>query len=151
MRQFWVILALSGCAAWAQSDHPNLSGTWQLDQTKSELHAGKSPALTWFIDEKENAIQMKQVEKDDSGKQREVDFNCGIGGKECSVKEPDGQFKASFWYNGPMLVEMKTSEHTDHIMKYRMKLENDGRVLNVEMTSIVPVSEKPDHLVFSKQ
>jgi hypothetical protein len=135
----------------AQSAKPNLSGTWQLDAGKSELHLAKTAAIIWQINETYNSIQMKQVETDDGGRERTVSFSCLIGGKECSFKEPGGSAKASFWYNGPMLVEMKTG-HDDHIAKYRMTLGADGKTMDVELMAVVPPSaEKPDRLVFSKQ
>jgi hypothetical protein len=40
--------------------------------------------------------------------------------------------------------------HNDHVSKYRMKLGEDGKTLSVEMMSIAPVSDKAEHLVFSK-
>jgi hypothetical protein len=150
MRKFLWIVSLGGCLAWAQDAKPDLTGTWRLDTAKSEMYSTKPSVLTWLIQEKGGSIEMKQVEKDEGGHERQVAFTCGIGGKECAFKEPDGQVKASFWYNGPMLVEMKTL-HNDHVGRYRMKLGEDGKTLNVEFTSIAPASDKTDHLVFSKQ
>jgi hypothetical protein len=150
MRELLFIVCAAGCAAWAQDAKPDLTGTWQLDTAKSEIYSSKPSVLTWLIQEKSGSIQMKQVEKDGSGHEREVAFTCGIGGKECAFKEPDGQAKALFWYNGPMLVEMKTL-HNDHVSKYRMKLGDDGKTLNVEYLSIAPASDKAEHLVFTKQ
>jgi hypothetical protein len=149
MREFLIVAGLMSCFAWAQGDKPNLTGTWQLDPSKSETNAGKSSVLTWLIQEKAGSIEMKQVEKDGSGRERQLAaFTCGIGGKECSIKDSDGSAKALFWYNGPMLVEMRT--HNDHVSKYRMKLGEDGKTLSVEMMSIAPVSDKAEHLAFSK-
>lgn len=149
MRELLIILGLVGCAAWAQDGKPNLSGTWQLDADKSEGSAARSSVLTWLIQEKADSIEMKQVEKDGSGREKQLAaFTCGIGGKECAFKDSDGSVKALFWYNGPMLVEMKT--HNTHVSKYRMKLGDDGKTLNVEMLSIAPASDKSEHLVFTK-
>jgi len=149
MRELLLIAGVAGCMAWAQDAKPNLSGTWQLDSAKSEMSSSKSSVLTWLIQEKAGSIEMKQVEKDGSGHERQAAFTCGTAGKECAVKELDGPVKASFWYNGPMLVEMRT--HNDHVSKYRMKLGDDGKTLNVEMMSIAPPSDKAEHLVFTKQ
>ena len=116
---------------------------------KSEMSTTKSTVLTWLIQEKAGSIEMKQVEKDENGHERQLTaFNCGIGGKECTFKEPEGAVKASFWFNGPMLVEMKT--RNDHVSKYRMQLGDNGKTLNVEYMSIAPVTEKSEHLVFSR-
>lgn len=149
MRELLLIVSLAGCMAWAQDGKPNLTGTWQLDTAKSELSSSKPSVLTWLIQEKADSIEMKQVEKDESGHERQVSFTCGTLGKECAFKEPDGAVKASFWYNGPTLVEMKTLKN-DHIGRYRMKLGEDGKTLNVEFMSIAPASDKTERLVFSK-
>jgi hypothetical protein len=151
MRAILAIVGLMGCALWAQDAKPDLTGTWQLDLAKSEIFSSKPSVLTWLIQEKAGSIEMKQVEKDGSGHERQFAFTCGIGGKECAFKEPDGRVKASFWYNGPTLVEMKTFEGNDHVAKYRMKLDDGGKTLNVELMSIAPASAKPEHLVFSRQ
>ena len=145
-----LMAGVAGCVACAQDAKPNLSGTWQLDTAKSEMSSTKPSVLTWLIQEKADSIDMKQVEKDGNGREREVAFTCGTTGKECAFKEPDGHAKASFWYNGPMLVEMKTLGNA-HVTRYRMKLGDDGKTLTVESTSIAPASDKADHLVFSKQ
>lgn len=150
MRELLVGIGLVGCLAWAQDARPDLTGTWQLDPAKSEVSMAKPSVLTWLIQEKADSIEMKQVEKDGGGRERQLaSFTCGIGGKECAFKDTDGAVKASFWYNGPMLVEMKT--HNDRISKYRMKLLDDGKTLDVEMLPISPASGKQEHLVFSKQ
>ena len=119
-----------------------MTGTWQLDPAKSELHSARAGVATWVIAEKDNSIQIVENE---SGKDRKVD--CTTDGKECQVT-PD-KAKASFWYNGPMLVEMETRGSS--ATRYRMKLSQDGSVLNVEVTHIVPQSDKSDVLAFTKR
>lgn len=151
MRKVVFFFGLTVTVGLAQDDKPNLSGTWQLDPGKSEIHGGKAQIATWVIKEDGQNIEIKQVNSE-GGTQRKVDLVCVIGGKECSFKEPEGTAKASFWYNGPMLVEMKTSGRNDRIDKYRMKLAEDGKTLRVELMAIVPPSpEKPEQLVFTKQ
>ena len=124
---------------------PNLTGTWQLDLAKSELNTSRLNHATWVIDEKDNSIHITQTE---TGKaDRNVELTCTTDGKECKI--PGEKAKASFWYNGPMLVEMETAG--DNATRYRMKLSPDGKALNIEVTYIIPQTEKPDKLVFSKQ
>jgi len=137
-----VFLGLACAQAPAQDDRPNLSGTWQLDPAKCDMHSGKAGAATWVIEEKDNSIHIAENE---GGKDRKVE--CTTDGKECAMT--GDKAKASFWYNGPTLVEMETKG--SNATRYRMKLSSDGSVLNVEVTHIVPQSDKSDVLAFVKR
>jgi len=136
----WAICAISGVA----QDKPSLNGTWQFDAAKSELHSGKVAITTWVIEEGDNTIHITESE---ASKSKKVELQCTTDGKECAVT--GDKAKASFWYNGPMLVEMETKG--DHVMRYRMKISDDLKTLTVEVTHIVPQSDKNDVMVFSKQ
>src|SRR5271170_4057345 len=125
-------------------DRPNLSGTWQFDSSKSELHAAKVAGATWVINEDDSSIQISESE-DGAGKKTEL--KCTTDGKQCKVN--GNKATASFWYNGPMLVEMESKG--DRVTRYRMKLSDDGKTLTVDTTSIVPQSTQDDVLVFLKQ
>jgi len=148
MRNAAAFLACSALAALslplAAQDRPNLSGTWQFDSSKSELHAAKVSGATWVISEDDNTIQITESE---DGASRKVELKCTTDGKECKVAGEKSS--ASFWYNGPMLVEMETKG--DHVTRYRMKLSEDGKTLTVDTTYIVPQSPQDDVLVFRKQ
>lgn len=128
----------------AAQDRPNLSGTWQFDGANSQLHSAKATGATWVITEDDNSIQIRQNE---DGGGRPVELKCTTDGKECKVA--GDKATASFWYNGPLLVEMETKG--DHVTRYRMKLSDDGKTLTVQSTSIVPQSSAEDVLVFRKQ
>ncbi len=136
-------LALLAVPVFGQ-DRPNLSGTWQFDSSKSELHNTKVAGATWVINESDNSLQISQREEGDN---KSVELKCTTDGKECKVAGEKA--KASFWYNGPMLVEMETQG--DHVVRYRMKLSDDGKTLTVNSTSIVPQSSDSDVLIFRKQ
>jgi hypothetical protein len=125
-------------------DHPNLSGTWQFDSSKSEMHAVKVAGATWVINEDDSSIQ---ISENADGAARKTELKCTIDGKECKVAGEKGS--ASFWYNGPLLVEMET--RGDRVTRYRMKLSDDGKTLTVNTTSIVPAAPQDDVLVFHKQ
>jgi hypothetical protein len=128
----------------AGQDRPNLSGTWQFDVSKSELHTVKVAGATWVINEDDSTIQIAESE---DGATKKIELKCTTDGKECKVSGDKGT--ASFWYNRPMLVEMENKG--DHVMRYRMKLSADGKTLTVDTTSIVPKSTQDDVLVFRKQ
>lgn len=128
----------------AGQDRPNLSGTWQFDGSKSELHTVKVGSATWVINEDDSSIQITESEE---GASRKIELKCTTDGKVC--KFSGDKASASFWYNGPMLVEMENKG--DHVTRYRMKLSGDGKTLTVDTTSIVPQSAQDDVLVFRKQ
>ena len=143
---FSACLLLFSCALIAQDpSKPNFTGTWQLDPAKSELNTSHASGATWVIEEKDNSIHITEMES--AKGDRKIELKCTTDGKECNV--PSEKAKASFWYNGPMLVEMETKG--DNATRYRLKLMDAGKSLNVEVTYIVPQTEKSDKLVFSKQ
>jgi hypothetical protein len=130
----------------AAQDRPNLSGTWQFDSSKSELHTVRATGGTWVIHEDADTGSIQITESaDEAGKK--VELKCTTDGKECKVS--GDKATASFWYNGPLLVEMETKG--DHVVRYRMKLSDDGKTLTVSSTTIVPQSAQDDVLVFQKQ
>lgn len=149
MRNAATLLACSAIAVLALplagQDRPNLSGTWQFDGTKSEIHNEKIAGATWVINEDDSSIQ---ITEDATGDAKKVELKCTTDGKECKVR--GDKATASFWYNGPMLVEME-KRGDDHVMRFRMKLSDDGKTLTVDTTSILPQSTQDDVLVFHKQ
>jgi hypothetical protein len=128
----------------AGQDRPNISGTWQFDSSKSELHTEKVSGATWVILEDDSSIQITESE---DGASKKIELKCTTDGKECKVS--GNKATASFWYNGPMLVEMESKG--DRVMRYRMKLSDDGKTLTVDTTSIVPKGTQDDLMVFRKQ
>src|SRR5579863_7936300 len=125
-------------------DRPNLSGTWQFDGSQSQVHSVTIAGATWVINEDDSSIQI--VESQD-GASKKIELKCTTDGKECKVS--GDKATASFWYNGPMLVEMENKG--ERVVRYRMKLSADGKTLTVDTTSIVPQSAQDDVLVFRKQ
>jgi hypothetical protein len=148
MRKAGILLACSALAVLALplagQDRPNLSGTWQFDGSKSELHAVKVAGATWVINEDDSSIQITESEDRASKK---IELKCTTDGKQCKIS--GDKATASFWYNGPLLVEIESKG--DHVTRYRMKLSDDGKTLTVDTTSIVPQSSQDDVLVFRKQ
>jgi len=128
----------------AAQDRPNLSGTWQFDSSKSELHSTKVAGATWVIHEDEDSIQITESAE---GASKKIEMKCTTDGKQCKVGGEKAT--ASFWYNGPVLVEMETKG--DRVTRYRMKLSDDGKMLTIETTFIVPQSTQDEVLVFRKQ
>jgi len=107
------------------------------------MKLNKVPPATWVIEEGDNSIRITETE---SGKNKKIELQCTTDGKECKA---GGDRRTSFWYNGPTLVEMETKN--DHVVRYRLKMSEDGKTMTVEITQIVPQNDKIDTLVFQKQ
>jgi hypothetical protein len=128
---------------------PNLSGTWQLDAAKSDMQLNKVSDLTMVIAEQDDSINISETETLNGGKERKVNYHCSVDGKDCSVPEDDS--KASFWYNGATLVSMETKRNGSEVLKQRITLSPDSKTLTVEISSVVPQSDKKDKLVLEKR
>ena len=137
-----VLVPFAAPASGQDQDRPSFSGTWQFDASKSELHSSKISSATWVIEEGDNSIHISQAE---NGKSKKTELQCTTDGKECKFP---GDRRDSFWFSGSMLVDMETKN--DHVIRYRMKISEDGKTLTVEVTPIVPQSDKIDTLVFQK-
>ena len=139
------VLALLAVPVAAQEDpKPNLTGTWQLDSAKSEFKSAKVASATWVIQEGDNSIQLTESE---GGRAKKFELKCTTDGKECQAS--GDKTRASFWYNGAILVEMETKG--DRVTRYRLTVSADGKTLTVTTTHIVPQDDRTDTMVFSKQ
>lgn len=146
-------LVLSGmvCVALTAQDDskPDLSGKWHLDASKSDMQLNRLSDLSMQITEKDGRININEEEKLADGKERKITYACTTDGKECEV--PETGAKASFWYNGPMLVSMETEKKGGNVIRQRLKLSPDSKQLTVEISSLVPRVDKSDKLVLEKQ
>lgn len=133
----------------AQDDRPDLSGTWLLDATKSDMQLVRLNGLTLVISEKDGKININEDEKLADGKELKMTYSCPTDGQDCKV--PETGAKASFWYNGPMLVKMETEKKGTSVVRQRLKLSPDTKTLTVEISQIVPQTDKIDKLIFAKQ
>ena len=156
MRKFFcfcVVVVLAGVfgagLAGQDDSKPNLSGKWQLDAAKSAMELTRVSDLTMIINEKDGKININEDEKLADGSERKVTYDCTTDGKECEV--PGTNAKASFWYNGPMLVSMETERNGRAVIRQRLKLSQDSKQLTLEISSLVPQSGKVDKLVLDKQ
>ena len=141
---------LLGAGLYGQDDsRPDLTGKWQLNSTKSDIQLNRISDLSMVITEKDGKINIVETEKSADGKARTVTFNCTTDGKDCKV--PEDKSTASFWYNGPMLVSMVTKHNGSEVTRERLSLQQGTKELDVEISSVVPQSDKKDKLVFEKQ
>jgi len=148
-RCFFLAMIFAPLAIWA-ADRPDLSGAWQLNADKSDRSA-VTAGLTWVINQKDESVHMAEVVKRADGKEERFEYDCTIDGKDCAVHAKGQPQNVSFWYNGGMLVELVSAGHNhERIVKRRMKLSDDGKVMQVEL---IPVAggTHPANLVFEKQ
>ncbi len=105
--------------------------------------------MTWTIQQDTDTIQVAE-EGTVEGKPFKADFKCSTLGKECAMNDRDHKAKVSTYFNGPVLVVMKTEGRKDsEVTKERVKLLPDGNTLEVEIMYIVPQRDG-EKLVFTK-
>jgi len=151
MRSFLLsaALVLFGAAA-GQADQvrPNLTGTWRPDQaTISSNQVSKEFAL--IIDEKGDRIHIEETRgprpKDDVSS-----LTCPTTGEACAMQDGSDKAKAFVYYNGPVLVLLKTNGRKgDTVEKDRLTLSGTGNSLVMEIEHLVPTG-KTEKLVLSK-
>ena len=140
------VMFLACVALWATGEKPNLSGTWKLNGAQSQTN-GRPAAATVSIEEQENSIH---ITEELSGAKVEVE--CSVDGKECAYKEEGKPARAQFYYNGARLVELKyMGRGTDHVVKRRMTLSDDGKTVRIEIIPMNPANEPQSLLVYEKQ
>jgi len=134
---------------WADpQQRPNLNGVWRLEPAQCELHSHVPAELTWQIEQSDNAIHLIQ-----HGENSSVDeVRCGTDGKDCKIKGEGHSAVISFYYNGPVLVELESQgSNRDTITKKRMSVSPDGSHLTVELIHVLPTGKPTEKLVLSKQ
>lgn len=130
-------------------DRLDMSGVWRLAPAQSEIHSHVASDLTWQIKETSEGIHWIQRE----GESKNLgEWQCGLDGKECKVKDEGHSALVSFYYNGPVLVELETEgANRDNVTKKRISLSPDGNSLTVEVVHLMPQGRPPEKLVLVKQ
>lgn len=142
-------LLVGGMAVLSADDAtPKMSGVWKVDPARSELdQANKDLALV--IEDKRQDIHIKETRRPNP-KEDVSEFTCGTMGKECSMQDGGDKAKVSVYYNGPVLVVLKTHGHKGSVVeKQRFSLSPTGDSLNLEIMHIEPEG-KAERLVFIK-
>lgn len=144
---FISFLGLSGFLAASvfaqQAAKPNFSGTWRLDAEKSQVHSGKAAVRSVAIEQKDSSIHITRKLKAADGTESTVEITCTTDGKDCEGKAG----KASFFFDGPALIEMDVSD--DQISRTIMTLD-DKHTICASVSYIFPKADS-DALVFDKQ
>ncbi len=145
---FTTSLFLSLACLRLSADPPNMSGHWQVDDSKSRFRDEKTLALD--IQQQEGQITFTRTYTDEHGKQAFARFTCKADGKECEFDENSHKAKVSLWYDGPMLILLKTNgEKKDSIVEWHMKLSENGDTLTATREIMQP-SDANEKLVFTR-
>lgn len=137
MRSLLFVITFTAACVFA-TDRPEFSGTWQLSST----HDAKLKFETLVIQQGPDDIKITES----GGKEKAVDFACGLDAKECKLKEG----AISFWYNGTALVMMESHHNHDFVIETRLVRAEDGKTLNLELTRVTPAGSKATY-TFTKQ
>ena len=126
---------------------PDLRGVWKLDTARSELDHTRN--LSLLIEEKGENIHIKET-RGPNAKEDTTEFTCTTMGRDCPLQDGTDKANVSVYYNGPLLVILKTHGRKDStVEKQRLSLSPDGDSLTVEIMHIEPQS-KLERLVFTK-
>jgi hypothetical protein len=134
-----LLLSMIPSAVVAGSDKPNFSGTWRLEVPNPDS------ATVLIINQDENELRIST-----GPQQKETTaVECSTTGRECDATVHGERVKVSYYYNGPMLVEMVfEGKNNERVTKTRRTLSEDGRNMKVEVIPMVPSGKEPYKLVF---
>jgi hypothetical protein len=144
-----VIVAGMLTAAVLSAQTPNMSGTWEMDEAKSNVSDGRTMALV--IQSVANKIKLDATIHDKSGKETTAEFTCAPDGKECEFTEGGHKSKMSMWFMGDSLNVAKTDGPPgDVVDEWKLQMSSQGKVLTLLVTHIEPAG--PDEtFVFEKK
>jgi hypothetical protein len=143
-----LVCLVAAPAAVAASDHPDISGTWQLDPARSKNLESTSGTLT--IQEDGGKLTYQRSLQGGNGKSLEAQFACTTDGADCKLKENGHTSKVSLWYNGPTLMMLKTNgPKNSETTERSFQLSPDGQTLTVHFSNLANSSDSAV-LVFSK-
>jgi len=133
---------------WASSqERPDLNGNWQLEPSQSASHSHVPSQLVWQIEQSDDAVHLIQR----FGSNKVGEQRCGTNGKDCKIKDAGHSSIISFYYNGPVLVELESEgQNRDTVTKKSLSVSKDGSILTVEVLHLMPAGKAPDKLVFSR-
>lgn len=143
----WSFLAGAAMAD-ADQDKPNLSGTWKIDPAGANPE-GISRDFTLVIEENGQRIQITET-RGPNPKDDVSSLTCTTLGEACEMRDGRDKAKVFVYYNGPVLVVLKThGRRGDSSEKRRLSLSPSGDSLEVEILHIEPAG-KTENLVLSK-
>jgi hypothetical protein len=128
-------LLVGSCFA---QNKPTLTGEWQ-----PESSGAQGPKLSIHL--QTDRIELKDLAAADD---RKTEIVCSTKGKECEAKIAGEPVRLSYYFNGPVLVEMAYyGKNNDRIVRTRRSLSEDGTKMNVEVMEVT-TGKSPETQVF---
>ena len=141
------VLALG---AFAQTK-PDFSGTWKLDNTRSNFGALPAPqSSTLKIEHKEPAFKMVSITVGDSG-ERSFELSFMTDGKECTNFVGNIELKSVVKWDGNVLTMEHKAAGGEVTVKDQWVLSEDGKTLTVTRQWSGSQGETTQTLVHQKQ
>ena len=134
-----LVLALLSFAQLQAAEKPDFTGTWRLEGTDT------GSSIT--IKQSDETIELS------AGAQSEMvpQVRCNTMGRECEAKVAGEPAKVTYYFNGPMLVEMiYAGKNGNRVTKTRRALSPDGTRMTVEVMPMAPAG-KSSTLVYVRQ
>jgi len=142
------ILLFGRAVVIADEGKPNLSGTWKIDQARTELRQTEKN-LVLLIEETDENIHIEET-RGPNPRSDVSHFTCSTVGKECPMEDGGDKARVSVYYNGKVLVVLKTrGRKGETVEKRRFSLSPPGDSLTMEIMHIEPAGQT-EKLVFSK-
>jgi len=137
-----VLFAVSSSVMLFASEKPDFSGKWRIETP------GSGSAVVLSIDQNDRELRISSAPD-----QKDVtEIVCNTMGKECESLVNGERVRVSYWYNGPMLVEMVfEGKGNDPVTETRRTLSEDGQKMLVEIIPIVPSGRSREKLVFVRE
>jgi len=122
------------------SGKPDFSGTW-------DLKSGETDIRSLVIQQDADKITIH-----DGLDATKTKVECGTRGKQCKGVVGGEPSQVTFYYNGPVLVEI--SQHgkdNEKATEIHRKLLEDGNTMLVEITPIAPAGQDKTTLEYSRK
>lgn len=148
-------LTLGAGAVAAQSKAPDLSGTWEMDATRSDFGPSPKPAKMTLTITQTGATRMTIVtaSRTEMGDQS-ITSNYTIDGAPHQMPTRDNvaQTSTTRWDAGTFVVDAKMTQDTVSVgVRTRFTLSPDGKLLTINRHISAPGGEADLRIVFVKQ
>ncbi|MBV8072613.1 MAG: hypothetical protein JO270_22105 [Acidobacteriaceae bacterium] len=131
-----------------RADAPKFTGTWQMDEAKSQVADGR--VVTLVLDASDTLVKITQTIKTKAGQESSTQFSVTMG-KECDYNEGSHKSKLVAWYAGPSLNIVKSDGPPGDIAnQWVLQLSPDQKTLTLTFSHVDPAG-KDETLVFNRK
>jgi len=141
-------LLFGAAIVYAADTTPGIAGNWKLDAAKSDLDSTNKD-FSLLIEKNDQTVHIKET-RGPNAPEDVSEFTCDTMGRECAMRDGKEKATVSVYYNGPMLVVLKTHGRKGSVVeKQRFSLPDAANTLLLELMPIEPEG-KTQKLVFTK-